>query len=120
MLVERRTSPRHASAERAAVEVGAGNRIACIVTDIGPRGARLGFAAPVALPRRFELVLAATGQRSEVRLVWQRDLVAGVSFDARPKLADRVRGGIRRTRDRTAAAVAAIANAARRVVRQEG
>ena len=48
--------------------------------DYSDRGARLSLGTSHSLPLRFELRFP-TGQCMKVTLIWQRERVAGVSFD---------------------------------------
>ena len=69
--------------------IGGNTKRGCIVSDLSPRGARLGFGAEAELPLRFELVFA-TGRRVNAQLIWQREMMAGVLFDLRPTFRDRL------------------------------
>ena len=80
VVAERRSVPRHSAKERAIAIVDGSVMRGCVVQDFSERGARLGLGALNPLPLRFEL-LFPTGQRMKVALIWQRELVAGVSFD---------------------------------------
>jgi hypothetical protein len=89
MLVERRKVPRRAANEGALAIVSDAVRRRCLITDLSPQGARLGFGARGELPLRFDLLLSS-GRRVKAQVVWQRDLVAGVHFDLRPPILDRI------------------------------
>lgn len=55
--------------------------ITCIVRDLTPAGAKIRLPRPVALPERFDLVIAAHDLRTvPVQLRWQRGHFAGVIF----------------------------------------
>jgi PilZ domain len=56
-------------------------RLACLVRNLSPDGARLVFAKPVTIPERFALVIAQTGDHRNVRIVWHSATEAGVAFE---------------------------------------
>ena len=89
MAVERRTDARLPTNERAKLHLTGVIR-GCIVTDRSSKGARLGLGADHPLPQRFEIEFITTGRRVPAQLVWQRGLVAGVQFDIRPTLLERL------------------------------
>ena len=62
------------------VLTGRGDPVLCSIPDISRSGARLRFSSPVALPRRFTLVVVATGERCEVEVRWARSRECGVRF----------------------------------------
>jgi len=80
LVAERRSVPRNNTAQRATAIAADSEARGCLVMDLSSRGARLALGSPYQLPSRFELVFQ-TGQRVKVMLIWQRGLVAGVSFD---------------------------------------
>jgi hypothetical protein len=80
VIAERRSLPRHSAKERATAVVDGAVMRGCVLLDFSQRGARLGLGAPNPLPLRFELRFPS-GHCVNAMLVWQRNLVAGVSFD---------------------------------------
>jgi hypothetical protein len=87
--LERRAVPRIPTSERATAIVDGDAKRACIITDLSPKGARLGFADNTPLPPRFSLVFAG-GTRVRCQRIWQRELVAGIQFEIRPTLWERL------------------------------
>ena len=58
-----------------------GTLLPCSIIDISENGARLLFETDAALPKKFVLVLTATGEiRRLCRVVWRNGLSAGVEF----------------------------------------
>ena len=89
LFVERRSVPRRPAREQATAIVAGTTKRGCLISDLSPRGARLGFGAEAPLPLRFELVFAS-GRRVNAQLIWQRDMMAGVHFDLQPTLGQRL------------------------------
>jgi hypothetical protein len=89
LFVERRSLPRRPAREQATAIVAGTTKRGCVISDLSPRGARLGFGAEAPLPLRFELVFSS-GRRVNAQLIWQRDMTAGVLFDLRPTLGQRL------------------------------
>src|SRR5688500_16605582 len=96
---ERRSVPRYATNERGRI-LAAELSQSCIVVDLSPRGARLVLGSDIRLPLRFELELPRTARRVPAQLVWQHNLVAGVCFEHRPTLLERLQGVTSRLRTR--------------------
>ncbi len=86
---ERRAVPRIPTAERATAIVDGNAERACIITNLSPKGARLGFGVNTPLPLRFSL-LFADGTRVRCQRIWQRELVAGIQFEIRPTFWERL------------------------------
>ena len=54
----------------------------CIVTNFSPVGACLSFTPGVTVPRMFELAIGQEPIASAVRVVWRRQDLVGVAFQA--------------------------------------
>jgi len=91
-FVERRAEPRYETAEAAKAVFSAAESVDCTVLNISSQGAQLGLRSEIKLPRRFTLLLKKSGDRLDARLVWQLGIVAGVKFDWRPPLLERLVG----------------------------
>ena len=88
-IVERRNVPRYSARARTTTIVDGAVMRGCTILDFSERGARLLLGAPNPLPLQFELEFP-TGQRIKVGLIWQRELVAGISFDRPQTILDRL------------------------------
>src|SRR5687767_10916838 len=82
MMIERRSVPRHQTAERATALFSANRTAPCVITDLSPKGARLGFGDMVELPQCFEIAFTKEPHRARltVHTMWQHGRVAGVQF----------------------------------------
>ncbi len=80
-LNERRKHSRRSVGEAAAIIVGGDVIVDCMIVDIGPRGARLEFKSPVAIPRRFLLRCERNRRSIWAHVAWRRDCVLGVEFE---------------------------------------
>jgi len=79
-VTDRRAAPRLEAAEPGQAALSAGERVACTITDVSDRGARIEVDHKVSLPGLFELSCTASGRSWWVDLVWQRGQMAGVRF----------------------------------------
>lgn len=75
-------APRQAVFRNATITFDSGERMAVAVKDVSATGARVEFFRHVALPETFLLSEPMMKLRRRVRVVWQRDGVAGVEFVA--------------------------------------
>lgn len=80
-MQERRKAERRTLQEPAVALLSAEVGIRCLIIDISPRGARLKLTSVTALPQIFELQCTKSGRSLRVYVVWQRDLMVGVSFE---------------------------------------
>lgn len=80
MVAERRRTPRRVVEEASTVLLSAG-QVDCVIKDIGAQGARLEFAAPITIPRTFELKCERSGRSSWVSVIWQRGKSIAVRFE---------------------------------------
>lgn len=80
MVADRRRAARLAVEEAATVLLSNGERLACQITDIGPRGARICLETLDRLPPAFELRCHKTERSLPVVTVWQRQKSAGVQL----------------------------------------
>ena len=90
-LVERRAVPRQSTNERGLIILAGNGTRACIVTDLSPKGARIGLGTDTPLPLRFEIQFPKSGRRVPAQLVWQRGLIAGVQFAIKPTWSKRLK-----------------------------
>jgi hypothetical protein len=88
-IVDARRAVRHQTNERGKIYEKHAVR-GCIVTELSSKGARIGLGAQAALPLRFEIEFVATGRRVPAQLIWQRGLTAGIQFEIRPTLLERL------------------------------
>lgn len=54
----------------------------CSVRNLSENGARLEFAHAVLIPNEFDVMIRQKGSIRRARLVWRRELAAGVAFMA--------------------------------------
>ena len=54
-------------------------RVGCLVRNLSQNGAKLIFDWPVMVPSEFDLMIHQKGSR-RARLVWRREMEAGVAF----------------------------------------
>ncbi|MBX9931354.1 MAG: PilZ domain-containing protein [Methylobacterium sp.] len=79
--VSRRHPRRHRVMQQARILIGRETVLFCVVRDLSQEGAKIRLHRLVALPPRFELMIAAHDLRTfEVELRWQRGEFAGVTF----------------------------------------
>lgn len=57
-----------------------GSAIECVVRELGGGGARIGLHGWMALPERFDLMIAGDNLRVAARVAWQRGQEAGLAF----------------------------------------
>jgi hypothetical protein len=79
-ITDRRRAARRKIHEAGAVLLNGAAVIDCVIIDISPKGARLQFGSPVAVPRRFLLRCEKNWRSIEVTRAWQRDCAVGVAF----------------------------------------
>lgn len=75
-----RKAQRRPARQHGIVILSNGTTVDCTIHDVSDAGARLSFAHPNLLPKRFRLRSEVTPGDSEVTLVWHRGCIAGVSF----------------------------------------
>lgn len=73
-------APRQAVFRNATITLDNGERITVAVKDVSAAGARVEFFRHVPLPQSFMLSEPVMKLKCRVRVVWQRDGVAGVEF----------------------------------------
>ena len=73
-------APRQAVFRNATITLDSGERIAVAVKDVSAAGARVEFVRHVPLPQSFILSEPIMKLKRRVRVVWQREGVAGVEF----------------------------------------
>jgi hypothetical protein len=78
---ERRSAQRELISEPATAVLHSGERVDCLITDIGDHGARLMFTIAPVLPNTFELQCAKSGRSWWVCPIWNRGQIVGVRFD---------------------------------------
>jgi hypothetical protein len=52
----------------------------CLVRNLSEDGAKLVFSGATMIPNEFELTLRESGEMRRVRIVWRRDVEAGVAL----------------------------------------
>jgi hypothetical protein len=77
---ERRVAPRLRTLKEGRIVTSASTTVDCTIRDLSASGAKLAFAAPTAIPEEFRLLMKATNMLVPARLVWQRGLLAGITF----------------------------------------
>lgn len=88
---EKRRAKRQPLYIAATIALGANRTLACALHDISETGARIETRRPEAVPDRFTLLLTPHGfPRRECRVVWRRQGLLGVTFEARPAVSDRL------------------------------
>jgi len=80
-LVERRRTNRQKVREPAAALLESGDRLQCIITDVGGQGAKLDFGVRLPVPNEFTLMHSSSGRSLPVFLRWNRERYAGVQFN---------------------------------------
>ena len=91
-LSEDRSAHRRRVKHRATAILKPGAEVECTIVDTSETGARLSFHTRVILPKRFRLYLAEAGRETEVSVVWQKGMLAGVRYSERllePKIRSR-------------------------------
>jgi hypothetical protein len=73
-------APRQAVFRNATITLDSGERMTVAVKDVSASGARVEFFRHVPLPQRFMLSEPMMKLKCRVRVVWQREGVAGVEF----------------------------------------
>jgi hypothetical protein len=51
----------------------------CLVRNLSENGAKIVFSGKAMIPNEFDLTLRETGETRRVRIVWRKDLQAGVA-----------------------------------------
>ena len=80
-LAERRTNARRKVSEPGAALLDSGDRLPCLITDLGSQGARLVFRVRLPVPRQFKLLCIRSGRTLPASVRWQREQSVGLQFE---------------------------------------